>query len=84
MGKRGTARLLGPEHVADADGVEWVTTAAAVRLLGPDVTAAMIYDWVRRGLVQVAGRDGPRSVYRLEQLQDAERRARTRGRKRSA
>ncbi|MEV0843624.1 hypothetical protein AB0I55_29275 [Actinocatenispora sera] len=60
-----------------------MTTAAAVELLGPDVTPAMIYDWVRRGLVSVAGRDGRRSVYRLDQLQAAELATRGRGRHRS-
>lgn len=45
-------------------GVEYVTAAEAAQLLGGDVNAALIRDWVRRGLLKPAGRHpGRANVY---------------------
>lgn len=66
---------------------EFVTTAEAVERLAPDVTADMVYDWVRRGLVEQAGkRPGGESYYRWADLLRAEKATREsgRGRKRAA
>lgn len=66
-----------PESV-QLDHVEYVTTAQAAEHFAPDVTADMVQDWVKRGLLQPAGRHSGRSnVFRLPDVAEAERQTRT-------
>ena len=61
------------------EGTSYVTADEAVDQLGPDITAALVRDWARRGLVTPV-RVGQRAWYPLDQLWDAEHRTRTAGR----
>lgn len=67
------------------NGIRYVTTAEAAEHLAPDVTAEMIRDWTKRGLLNPAGRlRGRSNVYRILDIANAEKRTRNenRGRKR--
>lgn len=67
------------------DGVDYVTTSEAMERLGADVTRDMIHNWVKRRLVLPAGRHpGGESLFRWDDVQDAEYRTRIqrRGRRR--
>lgn len=67
------------DRVVDGHGHVWVTALGGAHELGPDVNAALIRDWRRRGLVDGHVAAG-RRWYRLRDLQHAE--ARTFGRSR--
>lgn len=70
------------------DGVEYVTTRDAAERLAPDVTADVIRDWRRLGLihpvldqfdrpVRMPSPWGPQYVYRWDEVVEAEHRTRT-------
>lgn len=63
-------------------GVEWLTAAELGQQLGPDVSPELLRDWRRRGLVRAVtvGRVG---WYRRDDVLDAERATRHRGRPRA-
>lgn len=69
----------------DYEGEQFVTTGQACDLLGRDVTAALVQDWVRRGLLKPVGKVPGRShlfrhqdVLEVEYRTRAERRGRPR------
>lgn len=60
------------DRIADEHGHVWVTATGGAHELGPDVNAALIRDWARRGLVD--GRlAGGRRWYDLADLRAVEK-----------
>lgn len=61
-------------------GAEWLTAAEIADQIGPDVTAAILRDWKRRGLIRgtVVGAGQHRTAhYRRDDVTEAEHQTRT-------